>query len=53
MNRSAWDIGKPDTTTYKINDMYKARPAATSTIRVAAICRASSLSLNHRPRRFD
>jgi branched-chain amino acid transport system substrate-binding protein len=25
MNRSAWDIGKPDTTTYKINEMYKAR----------------------------
>jgi branched-chain amino acid transport system substrate-binding protein len=25
MNRSAWDIGKPDSTTYKINEMYKAR----------------------------
>jgi branched-chain amino acid transport system substrate-binding protein len=25
MNRSAWDIGKPDSTTYKINEMYKAK----------------------------
>jgi branched-chain amino acid transport system substrate-binding protein len=25
MNRSAWDIGKPGSTTYKINEMYKAR----------------------------
>lgn len=25
MNRSAWDIGKPGTTTYKINEMYKAK----------------------------
>jgi len=25
MNRSAWDIGKPGTTTSKINDMYKAK----------------------------
>ena len=25
MNRSAWDIGKPGTTTYKINDMYKTK----------------------------
>jgi len=25
MNRSAWDIGKPGTTTFKINDMYKAK----------------------------
>jgi branched-chain amino acid transport system substrate-binding protein len=24
MNRSAWDIGKPGSTTYKINEMYKA-----------------------------
>ena len=23
MNRSAWDIGKPGSTTYKINEMYK------------------------------
>src|SRR6202011_4464818 len=26
MNRSAWDIGKPGSTTYKINEMYKAKP---------------------------
>ena len=25
MNRSAWDIGKPGSTTYKINEMYKAK----------------------------
>ena len=25
MNRSAWDIGKPDSTTYKINEMYRAK----------------------------
>jgi branched-chain amino acid transport system substrate-binding protein len=25
MNRSAWDIGKPGTTTFKINEMYKAK----------------------------
>jgi branched-chain amino acid transport system substrate-binding protein len=25
MNRSAWDIGKPGSTTYKINGMYKAK----------------------------
>jgi branched-chain amino acid transport system substrate-binding protein len=25
MNRSAWDIGKPATTTYKLNEMYKAK----------------------------
>jgi branched-chain amino acid transport system substrate-binding protein len=25
MNRSAWDIGKPSSTTYKINEMYKAK----------------------------
>jgi branched-chain amino acid transport system substrate-binding protein len=25
MNRSAWDIGKPGTTTYKLNEMYKAK----------------------------
>jgi len=25
MNRSAWDIGKPGSTTSKINDMYKAK----------------------------
>jgi branched-chain amino acid transport system substrate-binding protein len=25
MNRSAWDIGKPGTTTSKINDMYKTK----------------------------
>ncbi len=25
MNRSAWEIGKPGTTTYKINEMYKAK----------------------------
>ena len=25
MNRSAWDIGKPGTTTYRINEMYKAK----------------------------
>jgi branched-chain amino acid transport system substrate-binding protein len=25
MNRSAWDVGKPGSTTYKINEMYKAK----------------------------
>ncbi|HEV2549790.1 MAG TPA: ABC transporter substrate-binding protein [Stellaceae bacterium] len=25
MNRSAWDIGRPGSTTYKINEMYKAK----------------------------
>jgi len=25
MNRSSWDVGKPDSTTYKINQMYKAK----------------------------
>ncbi len=25
MNRSAWDIGKPGSTTYKINEMYKSK----------------------------
>jgi branched-chain amino acid transport system substrate-binding protein len=25
MNRSAWDIGKPDSVTFKINEMYKAK----------------------------
>jgi branched-chain amino acid transport system substrate-binding protein len=25
MNRSAWDIGKPGSTTYKINEMYRAK----------------------------
>ena len=25
MNRSAWDIGKPGSTSYKINEMYKAK----------------------------
>jgi len=25
MNRSAWDIGQPGSTTYKINDMYKSK----------------------------
>lgn len=25
MNRSSWDIGKPGSTTYKINEMYKAK----------------------------
>src|SRR5436305_2131283 len=25
MNRSSWDIGKPDSNTYKINEMYKAK----------------------------
>jgi branched-chain amino acid transport system substrate-binding protein len=25
MNRSAWDIGKPGSTTYRINEMYKAK----------------------------
>jgi branched-chain amino acid transport system substrate-binding protein len=25
MNRSAWDIGKPDSTTYRINELYKAK----------------------------
>jgi branched-chain amino acid transport system substrate-binding protein len=25
MNRSAWDVGKPGTTTYRINEMYKAK----------------------------
>jgi branched-chain amino acid transport system substrate-binding protein len=25
INRSAWDIGKPDSVTYKINEMYKKR----------------------------
>src|SRR5262249_723050 len=25
MNRSAWDIGQPGSTTYKINDIYKAK----------------------------
>jgi len=25
MNRSAWDIGKPGSTTFKINEMYKAK----------------------------
>jgi branched-chain amino acid transport system substrate-binding protein len=25
MNRSAWDVGKPGTTTFKINEMYKAK----------------------------
>jgi branched-chain amino acid transport system substrate-binding protein len=25
MNRSAWDIGKPGSVTYKINEMYKAK----------------------------
>jgi branched-chain amino acid transport system substrate-binding protein len=27
MNRSSWDIGKPDSNTYKINEMYKAKTA--------------------------
>ncbi len=25
INRSAWDIGKPDSTTYKLNEMFKAK----------------------------
>ncbi|HEX7966887.1 MAG TPA: ABC transporter substrate-binding protein, partial [Stellaceae bacterium] len=25
MNRSAWDVGKPGSTTYKVNEMFKAR----------------------------
>jgi branched-chain amino acid transport system substrate-binding protein len=25
MNRSAWDIGKPDSTTYRINELYKTK----------------------------
>ena len=25
MNRSAWDVGKPGSTTYKINEMFKAK----------------------------
>ena len=44
MNRSgAWDIGKPGSTTYKINEMYKKpRPDVISMTPARAICRASS-----------
>ena len=42
MNRSAWDIGTPESATYASTRCTRRRPAAISTTPAAATCRASS-----------
>jgi branched-chain amino acid transport system substrate-binding protein len=41
MNRSAYDLGKPGSNSYKVNELFKKRPAAISTTPARAGCRDS------------